>query len=99
MIQMPPSLGSGAQAGMSMPAAVPGLAGPLPMPPTGPSPGAPPGVLGFPDPQGGGGLPKYHAEAQADGTILLRALNPDGSPGVVLKVIQGVRPKAGPGGI
>jgi len=62
-----------------------------PMPPV-----APP--IPMQDPMGGGGaeLPQYVTETQPDGTILLKAQNADGSPGVILKVLPAQKPSAGP---
>jgi hypothetical protein len=95
-----------------MPGAVPGAGGPpmpagglppgaLPAParsagvmPAGAVPGAPPAFL--PPGSESGGLPEYITETQADGSILLRLKNPDGTPGVVMKVINAVKPRQNP---
>lgn len=60
--------------------------------------GAPPGPNGIPGAQGAGAPPypvqpspatmKYTNETQQDGTVLLRILNPDGSPGPVVHIIK-----------
>lgn len=95
-----------------MPGAVPGAPGPampsgglppgaLPSPargmgamPAGAIPGAPPAFL--PPGSDVGGLPEYMTETQPDGSILLRLKNPDGSPGVVMKVLNAVKPRQSP---
>lgn len=93
-----------------MPGAVPGASGPIMpgggLPPGAigsPAQGAgsmPAGAIpGAPSPflapgSQPGGLPEYATETQADGSILLRIKNPDGSPGPVLKVIEPVKPRA-----
>lgn len=62
----------------------------LPLPPP-PAPGAPPGLAPN-DPSMVSPLPEYLTETQTDGTVLLRIKNPDGSPGPVIRVINGIKP-------
>jgi len=78
----------------------PGAASPMP---GGPMPGAGgiPGAMGTPPMAAPTGPPDpaslhYLTETQQDGTVLLRVMNPDGSPGPVVQIVQ---PKAAkPGG-
>lgn len=80
--------------GAPIPPAPPGMPpGPPPGPP-GMPPGMPPGATGMPPapyplPMGppDPASIKYATETQQDGSVLLRVVNPDGTPGPVIKVI------------
>jgi len=93
-------LGAGAPSPIqpgTMPAGVPGAGGatqpPMALPPgMGPAP-AVPGMMPAPD----AGPPQYDTEVQADGSILLRMKNPDGTTGPVVKIINPIKPRRAPG--
>lgn len=78
----------------------PGGGAPMPAPggPVGPPNGIPgaggPGAPAYPQPQHPGTM-KYTNVTQADGTVLLRVLNPDGSPGPVVQIVKPPTAKGG----
>jgi hypothetical protein len=92
--QSPPPFSPPPDAGVGAPVP-PGPAGPPGMPPapSGP-PGMPPGATGMPPapyplPMGppDPASIKYATETQQDGSVLLRMLNPDGTPGPIVKIV------------
>lgn len=97
MAMIPSAMGQGP--GLSMPAAVPGFGGPPPGP--GGAPGMPIGGPPGGAPMGLGMMPtgmdpasqQYTAVTQADGSILLHTLNPDGSLGPAVKIINPIKPR------
>jgi len=62
---------------------LPGPGAPIPLPNSSPDMGA------LAD-----ALPQYLTETQSDGTILLRIKNPDGTPGVAVRVLPGIKSKS-----
>ncbi len=89
-----------APAGVSPDLAQPvGLGFPIPPMAGDQGPGTPLPVGGLPLPAGvplqPAGLPEYVAETQADGSVLLRIKNPDGSPGPAVKIIPPLKQGGG----
>lgn len=77
-----------------------GVGAPVPPGPM-PGPGGIPGATGFPPPPfpmpPHPGDMKYTTETQADGTVLLRLLNPNGTPGPVVQIVKPPGMKQGGG--
>ena len=97
----PLSMGPGPGAAMPQAAGVPlpgttGLVAPVGAPPVLPSPApvsSPIGGPAFPAMPIDPANLQYHNETQSDGSILIRLLNPDGSPGPVVDIVRTPKPK------
>lgn len=85
----PAAMGPPPGAAPPMPPVVPPFQRPLgtPLPPNGIPGASGPGAPPYPQPMTPANM-KYTNETQADGTVLLRVMNPNGTPGPVVHIIK-----------